>query len=49
MRGSHGLSAGRARRTKSIRPEGPKTGPSIKYSLDRCGRYCGIGLEDIIG
>ena len=27
MRGSHGLSARRARRTKSRRPEGPKGGP----------------------
>ena len=27
MRGSHGLSARRARRTKSNRPEGPKAGP----------------------
>ena len=26
-RGSHGLSARRARRTKSSRPEGPKAGP----------------------
>ena len=27
LRGSHGLSARRARRTKSSRPEGPKAGP----------------------
>ena len=27
VRGSHGLSARRARRTKSRRPEGPKGGP----------------------
>ena len=27
LRGSHGLSARRARRTKSARPEGPKAGP----------------------
>ena len=37
MRGSHGLSARRARRTKSSRPEGPKAGPK--------GRQLEVGAQ----
>ena len=48
LRGSHGLSARRERRTKSSRPEGPNAGPNLEVGPRRGPRllvpYNGINL-----